>query len=630
MKKIIYISFLCCLLTNAAAQDTAFWFVAPHMSEFTAGSPATALNYPAFLAISNSTYQTANVVITLYNGGSTLTIPATIPPGGLYKHDFSTPTTIKQIENPRGQAGSVVKYGTHISSTVPVTAYYMLNHTESRDIFTLKGHQALGTLFYIPMQSDNAAKSGGTFGGYDQVDIVATEDNTTVEVTPKARIRLGASTLSPANTVITRTMQKGETLKIIEYGYDENPSLAGSRITATRPVAVTVTEDLVNGDTSGDQIVPVPSLGTRYIVPRGYLTNTSMERFYLIGASSGTTTVRIYASGTNPTVTTTLTAGQAYRYTFPAGVNAIYVDATDPIYLYQRSGYGEEGAALLPSVYAIGQTQLAFYQVGNLAPVQKGFLLFRTGAQGSFTISYGSTVNAPMTLTPLDVPNVSEWKIARFDLPSAPTAGQVITVRSSQSPFSFGYITGAVSNNDSYGYFSAFGTFEFSDTTYMCGSSVTIEGGYATSHLWTFPDGVTTSTATSIVATEEGTYTLVMNQDPNIVTATTYVKKVNAGSITLPSQTICEGNTPQQLNVTGASDLPGTAYQWQISTDNQTWTNIQGATSSAYSPGSLTRTTYYRRGMTSDYCEMAFTYATEVRVSTCAAPVNPHLRARTH
>jgi hypothetical protein len=38
-------------------------------------------------------------------------------------------------------------------------AYYMLNSSGSRDIFTftLKGSRALGAEFYVPMQSDNAA-----------------------------------------------------------------------------------------------------------------------------------------------------------------------------------------------------------------------------------------------------------------------------------------------------------------------------------------------------------------------------------------------------------------------------------------------------------------------------------------
>ncbi|MDR1645804.1 MAG: hypothetical protein LBS05_08300, partial [Tannerellaceae bacterium] len=67
--KLLFLSVL--LLGCAAisrAQDTAFWFVAPHMSTMSYNPP---LNYPAFLAISNGTFQGAKIAITLYNGGST-------------------------------------------------------------------------------------------------------------------------------------------------------------------------------------------------------------------------------------------------------------------------------------------------------------------------------------------------------------------------------------------------------------------------------------------------------------------------------------------------------------------------------------------------------------------------------
>jgi hypothetical protein len=161
----------------------------------------------------------------------------------------------------------------------------------------------------------------------------------------------------------------------------------------------------------------------------------------------------------------------------------------------------------------------------------------------------------------------------------------------------------------------------------MCGSSVTLEGGYAKDYLWTFPDGHTESTS-SITATQEGVYMLEMNQDPNIVTASTIVQKVNAGVISPGEQVICTGETPAPLTVTGASELSGTQYQWQFSLDNVNWTNLGGAISSTYQPGALTQTTWYRRGMTSDLCVMAYTYAVKVRISSCTLPVNPHLMGR--
>jgi hypothetical protein len=259
--------------------------------------------------------------------------------------------------------------------------------------------------------------------------------------------------------------------------------------------------------------------------------------------------------------------------------------------------------------------------------LQKGFIIFRTGTQGSFSISYGPASPVALNLTPLDIPNVDDWKIARFDFQLPPAGGQVVMVESTQSAFSLGYIIGNTTNNDSYGYFSAFGTFEFPDITWMCGSSVTLQGGYARSYLWTLPDG-NTATTPSVVASQEGVYTLEMDQDPNIVTATTRVQKFNAGNLSPANQVICTGRTPAALTVSGASELAGVQYQWQRSPDNEAWANIDGATQPTYQPGPLTQTTWYRRGMTSDLCATAYTDGAQVKVSSCTLPVNPHLMGR--
>jgi hypothetical protein len=117
-----------------------------------------------------------------------------------------------------------------------------------------------------------------------------------------------------------------------------------------------------------------------------------------------------------------------------------------------------------------------------------------------------------------------------------------------------------------------------------------------------------------------------MDQDPNEVTATTYVRKVRAGAIGT-SQIICTGTPADPLTETG----PATGahdYQWQSSPDNAAWADIDGATSPAYSPGVLTATTYFRRAAINASCGRANSDPVCITVSPCVAPVNPHLRAR--
>jgi RHS repeat-associated protein len=87
--------------------------------------------------------------------------------------------------------------------------------------------------------------------------------------------------------------------------------------------------------------------------------------------------------------------------------------------------------------------------------------------------------------------------------------------------------------------------------------------------------------------------------DSNVITVTTY-STVTAGAISV-SQTICSGSAPATLtNMTSPALGNGTyAYQWQSSIDNNNWSPISGATSSTYTPPTLTAQTYYRRTVTS-------------------------------
>ena len=88
----------------------------------------------------------------------------------------------------------------------------------------------------------------------------------------------------------------------------------------------------------------------------------------------------------------------------------------------------------------------------------------------------------------------------------------------------------------------------------------------------------------------------------NAITVTVGAPLV-AGSIGA-SQTICYNTVPApELNITLPTGgvVPFT-YQWQSSTDDATWANIPGATSTGYSSGALTTTTYYRRAETTGTC----------------------------
>jgi hypothetical protein len=89
--------------------------------------------------------------------------------------------------------------------------------------------------------------------------------------------------------------------------------------------------------------------------------------------------------------------------------------------------------------------------------------------ESDFTITHGSGALKALT-TQLDftvyaIPNETDWSVARFDYDTVLSASQIVTVQSTQSIFSLGYITGSTTINNSYGYFSAYGAFEFPTIT---------------------------------------------------------------------------------------------------------------------------------------------------------------------
>lgn len=109
---------------------------------------------------------------------------------------------------------------------------------------------------------------------------------------------------------------------------------------------------------------------------------------------------------------------------------------------------------------------------------------------------------------------------------------------------------------------------------------------------------------------------------------TRYSNPVNVFATTLDTvgavssdQIICSGSAP--LTLTSLSDAvinQGTAsYNWQMSVDGVNWTNISGAIDPAYAPGTMTKTTLYRRMISAlngtEICKTDFSNALTIAVN---------------
>ncbi|GHN02519.1 hypothetical protein WSM22_40080 [Cytophagales bacterium WSM2-2] len=157
--------------------------------------------------------------------------------------------------------------------------------------------------------------------------------------------------------------------------------------------------------------------------------------------------------------------------------------------------------------------------------------------------------------------------------------------------------------------------------TYSCNSTLVTRTGSPPSGVdwfWQTSDsGTSTSlgSAASITRTTNASlYLRARSQDgtwsPNasIWTGSIIIISTPTGGGSIAgSTTICSSTVPGTLTSTlvGQSGDGIVNYQWEQSSDNTNWSNVSGATSATYSPGSLTAKTYYRR-KTSAICGTAY------------------------
>jgi gliding motility-associated-like protein len=140
---------------------------------------------------------------------------------------------------------------------------------------------------------------------------------------------------------------------------------------------------------------------------------------------------------------------------------------------------------------------------------------------------------------------------------------------------------------------------------------------------------------------------------PPVISATTYYRRtVNAVSCVAASQSntvtisiispvtnnvitppainsFCATSDP--LTITGNTPAGGTGsfvYQWQVSTDNATFTDIPGAVTKDYDPPAISATTYYRRSAISGSCAVPV-YSNVATLSILPALANNAITAPT-
>ena len=480
MKRDNFLKFLCLLnfillneFNSFGQLDTVFWFVAPEVVQSHGDRPIVfrfaTLNKPAEITISqpaNSNFPVKKIQVAA-NSSSSLDLTQ----------------WIDIIENK--PADVVNNFGFKISSTELISAYYEVTPycNCNPDIFALKGDNSLGYKFITPFQNflNNASYARSGF------NIVATEDNTIITITPSNDI-VGHK----ANQAFTIILNKGETYCAEALSTDSDKHLSGSIIISNKKIAVTLHDDTLDGspyggcgDLMGDQLIPIHILGKEYIAIKGYLNGP--DKVYIVAVNDNTS-LKIDGN-----LVANLSKNQTYTHTLNS--NTAFVEATDSICVLHQSGFGcEVGEAVLPHIVCTGSNVVPFVRSTNEFIAMN--ILVPAGAEDGFVFN-GNTGNISPSNFKFVTGTNNKWKYAQIDISNLVVVQQASRVENSKSKFHLGIIHGGSSSGCRYGYFSDFGLLKYQidiKKTSMCeGDSLDLSSNilFNASYNWVGPNNFT-------------------------------------------------------------------------------------------------------------------------------------------
>lgn len=554
------ILFFCTSNIINAQTDTAFWFVAPEVTSSHGDRPI----YLRFTTLN----QPANITITQPANASFAPISITIPSNTSLSYDL-TPR-IDAIENK--PANQILNFGLYIRSSAFITAYYEAASVNNPEIFALKGRNALGTSFFIPTQTllnNSLSNNPASLSGFE---IVATEDGTTVTITPTQSIVGNAG-----NTPITLNLNKGQTYSAIALGNLVANHLTGSTVTSNKPIAITIKDDSIGGgsfgscsDLAGEQIVPITVIGTKYISLPGYLnvpTGRPTDNIFIL-ATEDNTTVHF-----NNNLVTTLNKGQTFMQN--SFNDVFYIEASKPVYVLHLSGFGcEVGHALLPQLECSGSRTVGFTR-SLISPLYVNILV-PNGGETDFTFNGDATIINATQFSTVPFTN-GIWKYARIQLSTSQIdAGGTAIVKNSSKDFHLSIIHGDAATGGRYGYFSGFNKFDavsFSNATNNnpgCNGDTLklfcdVGAAEGITFSWTGPNGFISSLQNPVIPNIQtnmfGTYTAVATKIgcTTVSANTSVIINTKPTAFVNTINPVCAGET---VNLLATTTSVGATFSW--------------------------------------------------------------------
>ncbi len=338
-----------------------FWFVAPDVCSETGDDPVI-VRITAFDA-------NANVKISLPAENNKVLAQFTVSANSQYSVELSK----DDVEN--SPSNTINNKGLLITSDADVTVYYEVSNQNNAEKFVLKEDNALGKKFFVPSQ--NIYQNDPFFSGSanEKVDIVATEDNTTIEIIPTNDI-----TGHIANESFNIILNKGQTYCLECTDISNSASLVGTEITSDKRIAVTISDDAVIEDIEssvsdliGDQLIPVNAIGTEYVAintsksPDSFKNTNSVQKVFVTAIEDNTL---VFVNNTTKN-TKALQKGEVAE--FDISDHSLFIYATKKVYAYQVTGLvntstgiaNELGSSVLPNYNCNGSRSVSFTRVFN-------------------------------------------------------------------------------------------------------------------------------------------------------------------------------------------------------------------------------------------------------------------------
>ncbi|MES2798527.1 MAG: PKD domain-containing protein [Bacteroidota bacterium] len=540
---ILVVFFTTLSLPCLSQKDTLFWFAAPDVSSGAGDNPV----YLRFMSYD----QPSTVTITQPANGSFLPINVVLSANDIDSVNLTA--FLASIESP--SANTPNSNGLKIVASNYVSAFYEVKGVTNHLSFSLKGNKGMGTNFYTPFQKDYAV-AVTTPASFASFEVVATEDNTTVLITPRTAI-----TGHAANTTYSVVLNQGQTYSGRDMNVSAATSLAGSIISANKKITVTVFEgSLSNGTCSdgiGDQLTTTDFIGNKYIIHKG---TTGTEKVYILATQNATA-----ITATNSTVINTL-INWSETYTITLTDAITYIETTKPVYIYHVGGFGcELSAAQVPAVQCAGTYSTAFSRTSSDS---LGIVLYtRTGFEDDFTLN-GSSLLIPPAAFQVVPGTAGNYKVASiyFSLLEVPLNSYNL-IENTGDVFGLGVRSGIGNTRADYSYLSEFASYPFVNAgtnATVCanvpfplsgivgGGSVT--GAWSGSGFGTFQNG-NTALVNNYIASPLDTLIspiqLILSstgpcpvQKDTIYLTVTPSPLVNASA----NQTVCANNSQVQLN----------------------------------------------------------------------------------